>query len=51
MGGIIAYTILVSCAMELGENVRFKFMIEPLFLILTATLSYRLLQRRRHLER
>ncbi len=30
--GIILYTTLVGSALELGENVRFKFMIEPVLL-------------------
>ena len=31
-GALILYTVLVGSALELGENVRFKFMIEPLLL-------------------
>ena len=46
MGGIVLYTIVLSCVMELGENVRFKFMIEPVFLTLTAVVGHRLLARR-----
>jgi len=30
--------------MELGENLRFKFVIEPVFLALSAIVCYRLLQ-------
>ena len=31
-GALVLYTALVGSALELGENVRFKFMIEPLLL-------------------
>jgi hypothetical protein len=31
---MVAYTVVVGCAMELGENVRFKFLVEPAFLVL-----------------
>jgi hypothetical protein len=31
---MVAYTAAVGCAMELGENVRFKFPVEPVFLVL-----------------
>jgi len=31
---MVAYTALAGCAMELGENVRFKFLVEPAFLVL-----------------
>ena len=31
---MVAYTAAVGCAMELGENVRFKFLVEPAFLVL-----------------
>jgi hypothetical protein len=32
--------------MELGENLRFKFVIEPVFLALSAIVCYRLFGRR-----
>ena len=38
---IVAYSILISCTMELGENARFKFMIEPVFIALTVIVAYR----------
>ncbi len=31
---LVVYTTLVGCLFEFGENERFKFMIEPLFLVL-----------------
>ena len=31
-GAFILYTVAIGSALELGENVRFKFMIEPLLL-------------------
>jgi len=40
---LVAYTILISSTMELGENVRFKFMIEPVFLMLLAVVAHRML--------
>ena len=39
---IVGYTIIVTSAMELGENVRFKFMIEPAFLTSVAIMAHRL---------
>ena len=39
--GLILYTALVGSALELGENVRFKFMIEPLLLTLWTVLVVR----------
>ena len=47
MAVIICYTIVTSSAMELGENLRFKFVIEPIFLALSAIVCFRLLDRRR----
>ena len=44
MATIVSYTIVVACAMELGENLRFKFVIEPVFLTLLAIVCYRLLR-------
>ena len=44
MATIVSYTIVVACAMELGENLRFKFVIEPVFLTLTAIVCYRMLR-------
>lgn len=38
---IVGYTIIVTSAMELGENVRFKFMIEPAFLTSVAIMAHR----------
>lgn len=46
MAVIIFYTIVIACAMELGENLRFKFVIEPVFLALSAIVCYRLFGRR-----
>ena len=42
LAGITLYTVLIGCTMELGENVRFKFLIEPAFLALTFIVMYRL---------
>lgn len=39
--GLIVYTTLVGSALELGENLRFKFMIEPLLLTYWAILTVR----------
>ena len=47
MAVIICYTIVIACAMELGENLRFKFVVEPIFLALSAIVCFRLLDRRR----
>ncbi len=47
---LLGYTTLVSCCFELGENERFKFMIEPLavvFLALVADATVRVLRARR----
>lgn len=41
-GALIAYTALVGSALELGENVRFKFMIEPLLLTHWTVVSVRI---------
>jgi hypothetical protein len=38
---LIAYTAAVGSALELGENVRFKFMIEPLLLTVWTVLAVR----------
>ena len=46
MATIVSYTIVIACAMELGENLRFKFVIEPVFLALSAIVGYRLVSRR-----
>lgn len=48
MATIVSYTIVVTCGMELGENVRFKFVIEPVFLALSAIVCYQLLHGTRH---
>ncbi len=42
MAAIICYTIVIACAMELGENLRFKFVIEPVFLALSVIVCFRL---------
>ena len=47
MAAIVAYTIVIGCAMELGENVRFKFVIEPVFLALLAIVATRVSRRLR----
>ena len=39
--GLIVYTTLVGSALELGENLRFKFMIEPLLLTYWTILAVR----------
>jgi hypothetical protein len=39
--GLIVYTAVVGSALELGENVRFKFMIEPLLLTCWTVLAVR----------
>lgn len=36
LAALVLYTLAVGCAMELGENSRFKFLVEPAFLVLTA---------------
>ena len=41
MATIVSYTIVIACAMELGENLRFKFVIEPVFLALSAIVVFR----------
>lgn len=41
---LIVYTVLVGSALELGENVRFKFMIEPLLLTCWTVLAVRALR-------
>jgi hypothetical protein len=38
---LIFYTTVVGSALELGENVRFKFMIEPLLLTVWTVLAVR----------
>ena len=43
MAAIVFYTIVIGCVMELGENLRFKFVIEPVFLALSAIVCFRLL--------
>lgn len=43
MACLVAYTMVVGCTMELGENVRFKFLVEPLFSVLLLVVLYRLL--------
>lgn len=45
LAGITLYTVLIGCTMELGENVRFKFLVEPAFLILTFVVLRRLVGR------
>ena len=40
-GALVLYTVLVGSALELGENVRFKFMIEPLLLTYWTVLTVR----------
>jgi hypothetical protein len=40
-GLLVAYTAAVGSALELGENVRFKFMIEPLLLTVWTVLAVR----------
>ncbi len=47
MAAIVVYTIAIGCAMELGENVRFKFVIEPVFLALLAIVATRVSRRLR----
>jgi hypothetical protein len=46
-GALILYTAVVGSSLELGENVRFKFMIEPLLLVYWTVLAARLLRERR----
>ena len=41
IAALVAYTTLVSCTMELGENIRFKFMVEPALLVLAAVVLCR----------
>ena len=41
LAGIVAYTALVGSAMELGENARFKFMVEPALLVLLTIVAQR----------
>ncbi len=38
---LIAYTTIVGCALEYGENVRFKFLIEPLLWAFIVGIVYR----------
>lgn len=45
LAGLTLYTVLVGCTMELGENSRFKFLIEPAFLTLTFVVLHRLVGR------
>ena len=45
MATIVSYTIVIACAMELGENLRFKFVIEPVFLALFAIVASRVSSR------
>lgn len=45
LAGLTLYTVLIGCTMELGENVRFKFLIEPAFLALTFIVQYRLVSK------
>ena len=40
-GALVLYTVLVGSALELGENVRFKFMVEPLLLTYWTVLTVR----------
>jgi hypothetical protein len=44
---LILYTTVIGSALELGENVRFKLMIEPLLLVWIPVLGARLLRPRR----
>ncbi|MFQ5506866.1 MAG: hypothetical protein ACE5F1_19005 [Planctomycetota bacterium] len=43
---LIAYTTLVCCCLEYGENNRFKFMVEPLLWVFIVTVFYRVYERR-----
>ena len=45
MAVMVCYTIAIACAMELGENLRFKFVIEPIFLALLAIVASRIWSR------
>lgn len=38
----IVYTLVISCSMELGENIRFKFPVEPVFLVLGVVVLHRM---------
>lgn len=38
LAGVVAYTAAAGSALELGENTRFKFMIEPALIVLLVTL-------------
>lgn len=44
---LVSYTTLVGCLFEFGENERFKFMIEPLFLVLAVAQVYAYLGKKR----
>ena len=43
--GIVLYATLAGCFLEFGENDRFKFMVEPLLLVLLAALACRMATR------
>ncbi|MDH5591024.1 MAG: hypothetical protein OEZ37_13320, partial [Gemmatimonadota bacterium] len=44
MAGMVGYTVVIGCAMELGENVRFKALVEPVLLVLVLTVARTLLR-------
>ena len=44
MAFIIIYTTLISSLFEIGENERFKFLIEPVFWVFLVVLAWRALQ-------
>lgn len=50
IAALVTYTTVVSCTMELGENMRFKFMIEPALLVLAAVVLSRATSRARSAE-
>ena len=45
---MIAYTTVVGCSLEYGENVRFKFPVEPLLWAFIGAVGYRSLRRFRN---
>jgi hypothetical protein len=47
---LVVYTTLIGCFFEFGENERFKFMIEPLLLVLAIALIYRFFRKAQHPE-
>jgi hypothetical protein len=42
LAAIVAYTAVVGSALELGENSRFKFMVEPALIVLVVVATHRL---------